>query len=200
MRTGARPRAASPGLPGRPGRPGRTGRRAVTVALSIVALLGAGNAVADRGDGAPPGAGSSAGWVRPVAGAVVRPFDPPAEEWAAGHRGVDLAATTGAAVRAPARGSVAFAGAVAGKPVVVVAHDDGLRSTFEPAVAAVPRGSAVATGDVVARVAPTGGRPGSGEHCAAAGCLHWGVLRGETYLDPLLLLGEDVPIVLLPAG
>ena len=196
MTPGSRSRAESPGLPA---------RRLVAVTLSVVALLGAGSAVAEQrhdpeGGAAPPGPEVSAGWVRPVAGALVRPFDPPAEAWSAGHRGVDLAAAPGADVRTPARGSVTFAGAVAGKPVVVVAHDGGLRSTFEPAVAAVPRGSAVAAGDVVARVAPTGGRPGSGEHCAAAGCLHWGVLRGETYLDPLLLLGEDVPIVLLPAG
>lgn len=176
----------------------RSRAAATTLAWAVAAalLLGPGSAVADPGDPSPPRPGASTGWVRPVPGPVVQPFDPPAEEWSAGHRGVDLAAGAGTAVRAPAHGSVTFAGTVAGKPVVVVAHDDGLRSTFEPAVAVVPRGTSAAAGDVVAQVEPTG----TGGHCAPAGCLHWGVLRGETYLDPLLLLGEDVPIVLLPTG
>ena len=34
-------------------------------------------------------------------------------------------------------------------------------------------------------------------HCAPATCLHWGVLRGETYLDPLVLVGA-VRVMLLP--
>ncbi|MCG7207085.1 M23 family peptidase, partial [Streptomyces arenae] len=29
---------------------------------------------------------------------------------------------------------------------------------------------------------------GTGAHCGAGACVHWGLLRGETYLDPLLLL------------
>jgi murein DD-endopeptidase MepM/ murein hydrolase activator NlpD len=134
------------------------------------------------------------GWTRPVPGALARPFDPPAEEWGAGHRGVDLAARAGEPVRSPAPGVVSFAGRVADKPVVVVTHADGLRSTFEPVTAAVGRGDQVAAGDVVGSLAPAAG------HCAPAGCLHWGVLRGDVYLDPLALLGEAAPIVLLPGG
>ena len=36
-----------------------------------------------------------------------------------------------------------------------------------------------------------------GSHCFPRACLHWGWLRGDTYLDPLLLVGGG-PIVLLP--
>jgi murein DD-endopeptidase MepM/ murein hydrolase activator NlpD len=134
------------------------------------------------------------GWSRPVPGSVVHPFDPPAERWLAGHRGVDLAAGAGDPVRAPAAGVVSFAGSVAGKPVVVVTHPGGLRSTFEPVTASVGRGDTVGRGEAIGVLADTAG------HCAPGGCLHWGVLRGEAYLDPLALLGEDAPIVLLPGS
>jgi len=129
-----------------------------------------------------------------VPGDVVHPFDPPAEEWGAGHRGVDLAAATGEPVRSPAAGVVSFAGQVAGKPVVVVTHPGGLRSTFEPVTVSAVRGDPVAAGDVVGTLAAGPG------HCAPAGCVHWGVLHGEVYLDPLALLGEAPPIVLLPGA
>lgn len=138
-------------------------------------------------------------WVRPVPGPLVRPFDPPARRWSAGHHGVDLAASAGETVHAPAPGTVVFAGAVAGKPVVVVAHPGGLRSTFEPAAATVRVGTHVGGGDPVARRAGGDGDGGAGAgHCGARRCLHWGVLRGDAYLDPMTFLGEDAPIVLLP--
>ena len=34
-------------------------------------------------------------------------------------------------------------------------------------------------------------------HCFPRACLHWGLLRGETYLDPLTLVGAG-PVRLLP--
>ena len=36
-----------------------------------------------------------------------------------------------------------------------------------------------------------------GSHCFPAACLHWGWIRGETYLDPLRLVGGE-PVRLLP--
>jgi len=42
--------------------------------------------------------------------AVVRGFDPPPRPWLPGHRGVDLAAVPGAAVRSAGAGVVRFAG------------------------------------------------------------------------------------------
>ncbi|MCZ2261728.1 M23 family metallopeptidase [Isoptericola sp. QY 916] len=151
------------------------------------------------GAAAPPGGPEGSrpaveGWTRPVPGDVAHPFDPPAEEWGAGHRGADLAAGVGEEVRSPGAGVVSFAGQVAGKPVVVVEHPGGLRSTFEPVTAVARRGDAVAAGGVVGTLAAVPG------HCAPAGCLHWGVLRGELYLDPLALLGEAPPVVLLPGA
>ncbi|KIH97973.1 hypothetical protein LP52_16665 [Streptomonospora alba] len=123
-------------------------------------------------------------WQAPLEGPVrvLRPFDPPPERWLAGHRGVDLAAEPGAEVRAAAAGRVAFAGSVAGTGVVSVSHG-GLRTTYLPVEPRVERGRRVAAGQAVAAVAAV--RP----HCGARHCLHWGLRRGDTYLDPLGLLG-----------
>jgi murein DD-endopeptidase MepM/ murein hydrolase activator NlpD len=123
-------------------------------------------------------------WTPPVDGGlrVTRPFDAPESRWGAGHRGVDLAAAPGTAVRAAGDGVVLFAGLVAGRPVVSVAHGDGLRTTYEPVDPAVRAGQRVGAGTVLGVLLP--GHPG----CPAAACLHWGLRRGETYLDPLLLL------------
>jgi murein DD-endopeptidase MepM/ murein hydrolase activator NlpD len=133
--------------------------------------------------------------VDPPAG-VERRFDPPEEEWGVGHRGVDLAAAAGSPVLSPGPGVVTFAGQVALRGVVVVTHPDGLRTSLEPVAASVPVGTAVAAGTAIGVV-----EDGSGgvtpNHCAPRSCVHWGVRRGERYLDPLSLLDRP-PIVLLP--
>ena len=124
---------------------------------------------------------------------VSRQFDPPDQPWLPGHRGVDLAGTVGQVVRSPTDGTVTYAGRLAGRGVVVVSHPGGLRSTFEPVSSVVAVGSAVAPGD------PVGTISRESSHCAPATCLHWGVLRGRTYLDPLAFVGR-ARIILLPLG
>ena len=128
----------------------------------------------------PPGA---FGW--PVDGArLVRRFDPPPQPWLPGHRGADLAAPAGTAVRAAGAGSIVFAGQIAGRGVVSVAHPGGLRTTYEPLLVEGHRpGDPVTVGERIGTLAP--GHPG----CPAAACLHWGLRRGTDYLDPLTLLG-----------
>nr|WP_246273760.1 M23 family metallopeptidase [Phytohabitans houttuyneae] len=124
---------------------------------------------------------------------VVRRFDPPPSPWLAGHRGVDLAAVPGVTVRAAGAGTVHFAGRVAGRGVVSVNHPNGLRTTYEPLEPTVTAGQAVAAGDEIGTLAA--GHAG----CAAQACLHWGLRRGEEYLDPLALLGLG-RVRLLPLG
>jgi murein DD-endopeptidase MepM/ murein hydrolase activator NlpD len=123
----------------------------------------------------------------PVPPPVLRKFAPPPVRWAAGHRGVDLAAGAGTVVRAALGGTITFAGEVAGTPVTVVTHPDTgsppLRTTYEPVAASLPVGAGVATGQPIGVI--TGSLPGG--HCG--GCLHWGLLRAHHYLDPLSLLG-----------
>jgi murein DD-endopeptidase MepM/ murein hydrolase activator NlpD len=93
-------------------------------------------------------------------------------------------------VLAAGPGIVAFAGLVAGRGVVTVAHEGGLRTTYEPVIAAVKVGRTVTAGDELGVLA-------AGAHCPAA-CLHWGALRGDVYVDPLTLLRPPAPPVLLP--
>ncbi|GLY94650.1 hypothetical protein Acsp02_19050 [Actinoplanes sp. NBRC 103695] len=117
-------------------------------------------------------------------GLVARPFDPPPQPWLAGHRGVDLTATAGAPVRAPRDGTVVFARLVAGRGVITVAHPDGLRTTYEPVTASVAVGDAVRAGETLGAL--DAGHPG----CPVDACLHWGLRRAGTYLDPMTLLGR----------
>ncbi len=183
--------------------PVTTRPRAVALVLSALLLALAPAASATTGGRGEVTSAASADWVPPLDRApdalgVLAPFDPPLQSWLPGHRGVDLAATAGEPVLAPAPGVVTFAGPVAGRDVVVVTHDDGLRTSLEPVTGTVPRGTRVAPEDVVGTVQGSdGGAVAS--HCAG-GCVHWGVRRGERYVDPLALLGERPPIVLLPLG
>ncbi|GAB2501158.1 hypothetical protein GCM10027063_45790 [Promicromonospora xylanilytica] len=181
----------------------------VTVAPAAALRSGPDLAVrVDAGPGAAgvnarPGAAGATGYVPPVAGVdppagVERRFDPPAQRWGAGHRGVDLTAAHGSSVLSPGAGVVTFAGPVARRGVLVVTHPDGLRSSLEPVAASVAVGTAVTAGERIGTV--EGGDAAGGtspSHCAPRSCLHWGVRRGERYIDPLSLLDRP-PIVLLP--
>jgi len=145
---------------------------------------------------APPSVASTSPiplWQSPVGPtdrpAVLHGFDPPARRWLSGHRGVDLAATTGHLVRAAGPGEVTHASRIADRGVVVVTHG-ALRTTYEPVDASVVRGSRVLGGDALGVV-------GTGGHCSAR-CVHWGLRRGEEYLDPLLLLNRAPPVLKSP--
>ncbi|MFD4183711.1 M23 family metallopeptidase [Rhodococcus sp. NPDC058514] len=145
--------------------------------------------------GPPPVAAAPDGYswpLRPRPG-VARAFDPPEQDWLPGHRGVDLNGIPGQAVLAAGDGVVAFAGVVAGKPVVSVDHPGGLRTTYEPVRATVDVGGRVGRGTPLGALEP--GHPG----CAT--CLHWGLRRGREYLDPLgLVRGAPVRLKPLRAG
>jgi murein DD-endopeptidase MepM/ murein hydrolase activator NlpD len=121
---------------------------------------------------------------------VARGFDPPVTRYSAGHRGVDLMGSAGQTVRAAATGRVTFAGRLAGRGVVVVSHGS-TRTTYEPVHATVDVGTPVDSGQ------PLGNLETFGSHCAPASCLHWGLIEGDTYLDPLSLVGAG-PVRLLP--
>lgn len=121
---------------------------------------------------------------------VVAGFSPPAVAWHSGHRGVDLLGTPGQPVRSALGGTVTFAGSIAGRGVVVVSHGQ-LRTTYEPVQPGVGVGEQVNPGAVLGEL--QAGR----SHCPPRACLHWGLLEGETYLDPLSLLGAG-PVRLLP--
>ena len=158
--------------------------RPATVVLGLVLLLvGAAPASGESGD--PVGV-----WPLRPAPVVVRGFDAPSSTWGAGHRGADLLGRPGEPVRAALDGVVSFAGVIAGRGVVVVDHG-GTRTTYEPIVASAKLGTRLRAGDLLGTLALTG------SHCLPRTCLHWGWLRGSTYLDPLRLVGAG-PVRLLP--
>jgi murein DD-endopeptidase MepM/ murein hydrolase activator NlpD len=113
---------------------------------------------------------------------VARQFVRPSSAWGAGHRGVDLTTSSGRDVLTVDDGLVAHVGVVAGRGTVTVLHRSGLRSTYEPLDALVEVGDVVTRGQRLGTLA-------AGGHCAPKACMHLGALRGETYLDPLTLLG-----------
>jgi murein DD-endopeptidase MepM/ murein hydrolase activator NlpD len=119
---------------------------------------------------------------------IARAFDGPAMPWLAGHRGVDLAAPAGTPVIAPAGGVVSFAGFVVDRHLIVIDHGT-LRSTLEPVMPAFSVGAAVSAGQTVGTV--------SGEASHSPATVHWGVRRGDTYLDPTLLVCPPPRAVLL---
>lgn len=129
-------------------------------------------------------AGCSAAMAWPVEDPMVmRSFDGPAQPWLSGHRGVDLAATEGDTLIAPADGVISYAGSVAGKSVVSIAYR-GLTLTFEPARTLLEVGAHVRRGVPFATVS------GLSDHCDGR-CVHWGIKRGaRDYLDPELQVGN----------
>lgn len=164
---------------------------AVLATLTVAALAPAPSAAGPRpaeASGVPV-----AGWTAPLTGgpSVTRPFDPPPHLYGPGHRGADLAGTPGAPVLAAGDGVVVFAGMVAGRPVVSIEHAGGLRTTYEPVAPSVAGGQRIARGAPIGTLAP------GHADCPVAACLHWGLRRGETYLDPVQLL-RPVRVRLLP--
>ena len=118
--------------------------------------------------------------------AVVRSFDAPSPNWNRGHRGVDLAGRPGQPVYAAGAATVVFAGMLAGRRLVSLAHPGGLRTSYEPVEARVRVGQRVAAGAQIGEL--VAGHAG----CPAAACLHWGSMWGPAaradYVDPLELL------------
>ena len=127
--------------------------------------------------------------------AVSRGFDAPSPNWNRGHRGVDLAGAADQPVYAAGPATVVFAGTLAGRPVVALAHPGGLRTSYEPVQATVRAGQRVDSSTPIGTLRP--GHPG----CGAPACLHWGAMWGPAsradYVDPLGLLAAT-PIRLEP--
>ena len=127
--------------------------------------------------------GAGFGWRWPVVGPVLRIFEPPATQYGAGHRGIDVACAPGGPIAAVAGGIVTFAGPVGGLLYVTIDHGNGLSSTDSyVANVLVRRGQTVAPGESLATCGL--GHPGS-----TIPHVHLGVRRADgTYVDPLSVL------------
>ena len=121
---------------------------------------------------------------------VTRPYDPPATQWAAGHRGVDVLAVPGSPIYAAGTGTVSFVGPVATVPTLSIVHPSGIRTTYQPVDPIVITGQRVHAGQLIGTV--------SDQPAGHLG-LHWGALTGrKKYMNPLHLL-VDPNIRLKPA-
>lgn len=123
-----------------------------------------------------------------------RSFEKPQSDYGAGHRGVDIAAPAGTAVRAVAPGTVVFAGTVGTVEAVTVLHG-AERSTYQPVRAGVRQGDAVERGEVLGTLLP------GPSHCAGP-CLHLGRVgqSDRDYRDPLDVLGGGRFRLISPDG
>jgi murein DD-endopeptidase MepM/ murein hydrolase activator NlpD len=160
--------------------------RAMVLVAALMVLMAAAPAAAD---------GPRLDWPLRPPPAVLRVFDAPSPDWQRGHRGVDLAGRPGQPVYAAGPGTVVYAGLLAGRPVVSLAHPGGLHTSYEPVQAWVHVGQRVGASAMIGALDV--GHPG----CST--CLHWGAMWGPAsradYVDPLGLLAST-PIRLKPLG
>ncbi len=142
-------------------------------------------------------------WAWPVDGPVLRPFVLGDDPYARGqHRGIDIGASSGSPVRAPAAGTISFAGTVptGGKTVTIRTRDGHAVTLLHLGEYSVARGTEVGEGDVVGSVGP------SGDAREDQPYVYLGIrLAGDPngYVDPLGLLppptNADEPVQPEPA-
>jgi murein DD-endopeptidase MepM/ murein hydrolase activator NlpD len=162
--------------------------RAIVALLCAVTLLANAPVQAELRPTAREGAAHAV----PLYGELVRTWDAPKDDpYAPGHRGSDVAAPEGSAVRASSAGTVSFAGSVAGNHSVTVDHsvDNGeeLLTTYSfLREIAVTKGQSVEGGTVVGTVGAGHANTTFGPH------VHLSARRNGTYFDPIgLYLGSD---------
>ena len=126
-------------------------------------------------------------WTWPVAGPIVRGYDPPDSPYGAGHRGIDIAAPVGSVVIAPDDGVVTFAGPVGGRLFLTIDHGGGLSTTSSWLTSLLVRkGATVTRGQPVATT-------GWGHADLTVSHLHFGVRLDGEYVDPFAYL--DAPAI-----
>ncbi len=130
---------------------------------------------------------SAAAWTWPLGGDVLRPYSLGPDAYAAGqHRGVDVAGAGGESVRAPASGTVSFAGVVPGSGRTVTIQLDGYAvSLTHLAEISVVKGATVAEGQAIG----IAGQSGDAEWPTPY--VHLGIrvsAAADGYVDPATLL------------
>ncbi|MDQ3875989.1 MAG: peptidoglycan DD-metalloendopeptidase family protein, partial [Actinomycetota bacterium] len=127
-------------------------------------------------------------WTWPTDGPVLRPFAFGENPYAAGlHRGIDVGGDPATSVRAPASGTVTFAGTVptGGRSVTIETPDGYSVTLVHLGSTGVLKGAVVSESDTVGTVGP------SGEREVDEPYVHLGVrvsAEPEGYVDPLALL------------
>ena len=122
----------------------------------------------------------------PVSAPITEAFRAPMSAYGRGQRGVEYRPPPGTDVRAAAAGTVRFAGPVAKELWVTIEHPDSLRTSYGPLSSVI-----VAPGDLVNAGQAVG---------TSTDRLHFGVRRGDVYVDPESLLGSGVRARLVPTS
>ena len=124
--------------------------------------------------------------VPPVVAPITDPFRAPEHAFGPGNRGIEYGTEAGQSVSASARGTVSFAGMVAGSYFVTVDHGGGLVTTV-----GFLNEILVRRGDVVAQGVALG---------AAGTKTHFSARQDGEYFDPALLFGNFITTVRLVPG
>ncbi len=130
----------------------------------------------------------AAGWTWPAEGPVLRPFSLAADQYAAGqHRGIDIGTAVDAPVRAPAAGTVSFAGPVpgGGRAVTILTAEGYAVTLLQLGSTVVAPGGTVAEGAVVGHVGE------SEDATTRVSHVHLGIrvaAEPNGYVDPTSLL------------
>lgn len=137
---------------------------------------------------------AAASWRWPVRGEVVTPFTTGPHPFVSGqHRGIDVAARPGAAVVAPCRGTVRFAGRLPNRArAVTIACGNLIATVLELGTTTARRGATIPAGTQIGTVAASHIQLGA----RRAGHRHG-------YIDPLTLLAEEPappPLTAPPGG
>jgi hypothetical protein len=132
-------------------------------------------------------------WAWPVDGPVLRPFVLGDDPYAGGqHRGIDIGASANAPVRAPAPGTISFAGTVPGGGTTLT-----IRTADGYAVTLLHLGSyGVSRGDAVGEGDPVGSVASSGAPAQPQPYVYLGIRKADDpqgYVDPLGLLPAVAP-------
>jgi murein DD-endopeptidase MepM/ murein hydrolase activator NlpD len=167
-------------------------RRVILLVLGCTVLLSVGSptAAATAQLSSPRVSAPHWRWPTDLPRVIVRPYIAPATPYAAGHRGIDVEASS-TVVFAPADGIVHFSGLVVDRSVLSISHVGGLLSSYEPVDSPLVAGDIVHRGDVIGQLQPG--------HCSTP-CLHFGVRLDGEYVSPLNYLGGIPRSVLLPTA
>ncbi|MFM6978223.1 MAG: M23 family peptidase [Micrococcales bacterium] len=141
---------------------------------------------------------SSPAWVAPLNAPIrlLNPYRQPNSDYSAGHRGVDYLVTLEQPIFAPTDAIISFNHLLVDRPVISLKTTSGDLLEFEPACSALPVGTAVAAGEVIASVCPASGN--YKQHCTQHLCLHFSLRTEKGYLSPITRYGALAPSVLLP--
>lgn len=149
----------------------------VRVVAVLSVGLGAVNTVAQ------PAVAADTAFIRPTSAPVLDPFRLPEGKYGPGNRGIEYDTDEFDRIVAAARGTVVFAGPVAGSLFVTVDHGNGLESSYGfVGHILVREGEEVVAGDVVA---------------LAAGPFHFSVRLYGEYINPEPLFGTRRVVVRL---